>query len=953
MGSAGFAVRTFASAQEFLTSQRPDGPACLVLDVQLPGLSGLDLQQELAKVAVQIPIIFITGHSDIPTTFRAMKAGAIEFLTKPFRDEDLLNAVERAQRTESAKAKSDVPLEASIPDGAVPLESILRTEELYRRPSRPPDYGKENRALVALSCAMADSPRSILQTLAEKVLEVLQADSAGLSLLTKDEKRFYWAAIAGAWQPHIGGGTPRNFGPCGDVLDRNTSMLFTHWERRYPYLRPARPLAEEGLLVPFYVNGKAVGTIWAIAHTDHRKFDAEDLRLLESLGQFASAAYQVVASIDDLKSEIAAREKAEAAVLKLATGLEAKIRRLVNANIIGICIWNVDGRIIEANEAFLRIVGYDREDLLSGRVSWREVTPDKWRAADEQALAELAATGVCEPFEKEYFRKDGSRVPVLVGAALSEGSGSEGVAFVLDLSEQKRAEEALRRSEAYLAEAQRLSHTGSWHWNVRTGEVVWSQEFFAILGFDPDKTKPSYSLNLERIHPEDRPTVEQVQRAAIREKRDFEVEYRVLLPGGSMKYVQSIGQWLVSQSGDTEYIGAVMDITERKKAEEALRASERVACGQVEALVQSLDALATAPAPDQFILRMLNTMGRLLGSQWVAIWLWLLDDATDSPVLCAVVGQDNVDLDASEHPFVKDPRLWKEDSGLQELFFMGVPIPSEDVETDPRIPNALREYSRSQGTRKILRLPMLVGGKVKGFITICHAQRPPYQAAEIELAQALAHQAMLAIQTRQAATLEERNRMARDIHDTLAQGFTGIVVQLQAAEDASARGLKKDAQKHLQSARDLARESLVEARRSVHALRPQALVDTSFWDALKRMIKQITAGTAIHTTFRMRGHPRELPPLWQQNLLHIGQEALTNTLKYAHAGRFEARLSFNKKELRLELEDDGEGFTTTDRHDGLGLTGMRERVEQMGGTLRVISAPGKGTKVTVTSRYRD
>src|SRR5262245_14623731 len=380
--------------------------------------------------------------------------------------------------TESPQSKNDLLLESSIPDGAVSLESILRTEELHRRPWRPPDYGKENRALVALAIALADSPGTILQTLAEKVLEVLQADSAGLSLLTKDEKRFYWAAIAGAWSPHIGGGTPRDFGPCGDVLDRNISMLFTHWERRYPYLRPATPLAEEGLLVPFYVKSKAVGTIWAIAHTDRRKFDAEDLRLLESLGRFASAAYQAVASIDDLKFQIAAREKAEAEVRELANGLEAKVRRLVNANIIGIVIWNVEGRIIEANEAFLRTVGYGREDLLSGRVSWREVTPDKWRAADEQALAELAATGVCTPFEKEYFRKDGSSVPVLVGAALLEGSGNEGVAFVLDLSEQKRGEEALRRSEAYLAEAKRLSHIGCWHWNPRTGAVAWSQELF-------------------------------------------------------------------------------------------------------------------------------------------------------------------------------------------------------------------------------------------------------------------------------------------------------------------------------------------------------------------------------------------------------------------------------------------------------------------------------------------
>src|SRR5262245_47782990 len=173
-------------------------------------------------------------------------------------------------------------------------------EELGRLPWRPPDHTKENSALVVLVSALADSPQTILQTLADRVLEILDADSAGLSLLTKDEKRFYWAAIAGAWRPHLGGGTPRDFGPCGDVLDRNVPMLFTHWERRYPYLSGAMPLAEEGLLVPFFVNGKAVGTIWAIAHRNDHKFDAEDLRLLESMGRFASAAYQTVQSIEEV-----------------------------------------------------------------------------------------------------------------------------------------------------------------------------------------------------------------------------------------------------------------------------------------------------------------------------------------------------------------------------------------------------------------------------------------------------------------------------------------------------------------------------------------------------------------------------------------------------------------------------------------------------------------------------
>lgn len=207
--------------------------------------------------------------------------------------------------------------ERSGSEGLVPLESILRTEQLRERPARPPDYSTENRALTVLVQALADSPRTILQTLADQVLEALHAGSAGLSLLTKEGERFYWAAIAGQWPPHLGGGTPRDFGPCGDVLDCNRPLLFTHWEACYPYLATATPLAEEGLLVPFHVAGRAVGTIWAIAHDAQRKFDAEDLRLLESLGRFASAAYQAV-------ELTGAREQHRAAVNLLEDAVEAR-----------------------------------------------------------------------------------------------------------------------------------------------------------------------------------------------------------------------------------------------------------------------------------------------------------------------------------------------------------------------------------------------------------------------------------------------------------------------------------------------------------------------------------------------------------------------------------------------------------------------------------------------------
>jgi PAS domain S-box-containing protein len=185
-------------------------------------------------------------------------------------------------------------------------------------------------------------------------------------------------------------------------------------------------------------------------HNDRRKFDAEDDRVMASLGKFASSAYQAVLHIEDLKFQVAEREKAEAEVRQLASGLEAKVGRLVEANVVGIVLWNLEGAITGANEAFLRMVQFDREDLVSGRVRWTDLTPAEWRGSDERAIADLKVRRSFQPFEKEYFRKDGSRVPVLLGGALFEGNGNEGVAFVLDLTEQKRVQEMLQQAHQTL-----------------------------------------------------------------------------------------------------------------------------------------------------------------------------------------------------------------------------------------------------------------------------------------------------------------------------------------------------------------------------------------------------------------------------------------------------------------------------------------------------------------------
>ena len=396
---------------------------------------------------------------------------------------------------------------------------------------------------------------------------------------------------------------------------------------------------------------------------------------------------------------------------------------------------------------------------------------------------------------------------------------------------------------------------------------------------------------------------------------------------------------------------------ERDRAEQALRASEQLARSHVDVMMRSLDVLATEAAPEKFIGEMLRTIGQHLRAHRVL--LWLRNQRDDSLRLHLIIENDQQVAHDLHHPFVRNPHAWRNSAFIQEMLFTKSPAVCDDIAHDSRLNPEIREYLTRKGAKRFMTVPMFVTGEIRGFIGIQHRQQCAYRADQIELAQALAHHVMMAAhgqdlieQQREAAIFKERTRMARDIHDTLAQGFTGVIVQMEAAEEALLEEDSEHAIGHVHRARELARESLREARRSVHALRPQALEKAPFADALEAIIKNTAAGTALRTEFRITGKPRELARLVEENLLHIGQEALTNSLKHAHATKFQAQLSFNPDAVYLELQDNGDGFNVGNSNGGgFGLIGMKERAEQIGATVDVSSKPGAGTSIVAVSPY--
>jgi len=292
-------------------------------------------------------------------------------------------------------------------------------------------------------------------------------------------------------------------------------------------------------------------------------------------------------------TDLEERKRAEDALRKS----EERWRSVFENSAIGVALSDLNGRFLATNHVYQTIVGYTGEELLA--INFLDLTHEDYRQANWALVTELVE-GKRRQFqiEKKYRRKDGSSIWVSNNVSLVPGTEMVPrfiMALSEDITKRKRSEEALQRSEAYLGEAQKLTHTGSWVWNVRTDALFWSKEVFRIYAYDPEKmAQPTWEF-FERIHPEDRPRFEQRKKrmaSTQKEWADSEIDFRIVLPDGTIKHLHSIAHPVI-ESGD-EVVGTVMDVTEQWKARAELEKAFEEIEQRTEALRRSEGYLAEA-----------------------------------------------------------------------------------------------------------------------------------------------------------------------------------------------------------------------------------------------------------------------------------------------------------------------------------------------------------------------
>jgi PAS domain S-box-containing protein len=653
-------------------------------------------------------------------------------------------------------------------------------------------------------------------------------------------------------------------------------------------------------------------------------------------------------------ADITERKQAEQALHES----ETKFRRLLASNITGVVFWTLQGELLDANDLFLNMVGYTREDLRQGRLSWKNLTPPEHAPVDEKAIGELIATGTCSPFEKEYIRKDGSRVSVLIGSALLEPHKESGSSFVMDITERKRIELALDerlRFETLLTE---LSAAFA---NLSTTAVdqeidKWLQNLVEFLDLDRaifDQVEED-GITLLRTHSHTAGGIDTAPLNVANNQAPWITEE--LLRGNTVK-------WSRIPDDIPEQAAKEKEFASRIGAKSVLSIPVCIG-GAVICAISFTSMRIYHDWPDEMVARLrlvgeifanavarkraeeilfrreaeLNEAQRLAS---IGSWEWdiLADVVTCSSVVRRIYGFEREDQNSPNRAFSEfvHPDDQARRSAAVDAALKGGP--PYDVEFRIIRPDKSVRFAHSRGRliHNEAGQPVRMLGMTQD---ITERKRAAKQLEEAN------YQLRLLSRRLFDAQEEERRHLARELHDEIGQALTAAKINLQSVtanggEATSAR---------VQETTAILDRLLGQVRKISLDLRPLMLDDLGLVPALRSLLDQQGRRASVPVRFSADNIPENLDPEIQTTCFRIAQEAITNVLRHARATNVEVDLRRENGKFRFLIRDNGLGFDAGSAQAqtvGLGLIGIKERAALIGGRAKIISSPNKGTTIEV------
>jgi PAS domain S-box-containing protein len=621
---------------------------------------------------------------------------------------------------------------------------------------------------------------------------------------------------------------------------------------------------------------------------------------------------------------------------------EGQFRLLIENASDVITVLDGDGTIRYQSPALKRILGYEPEDV-TGQDIFEFIHPDDLPDFGRTLDDAIREPGTTQAVEIRFRHRDDSwRVLESICSSLPERSRSSGVVVnSRDVTERKQAEEALKRSEERYALAQRAANIGSWDWNVQTGTLRWSDAIEPMFGFSRGEFGATYEAFLDCVHPEDRQYVIESVDACVEAEENYNIEHRIVWPDGTVRWVSEAGDVFRDEYGQAiRMMGIVQDITERKRAEEALRRY-----GEEQALLYTVASTVTAlPGTEDSLFALLDVVLPVLNSEagWVTLPGATLDDP---PRIVAWRGISDAFIQAE----MATPLC---DCPVCAPLLTGGEAQAEPalMAQCPRLPP---EVLADSNLHSHVAIPLSAGDKVLGILEVAWRIPHPYTERDHALLIAIGQQIGVALenirlqqQSQQLAVMEERQRLARELHDSVTQSVYSLTLFAEAGQEWAEAGDLDRIRHDLTRIGEIAQQALKDMRLLVYELQPSNLEREGLIGALHHRLNAVEKRAGVEARL-LTDQMVELPSSVEEALYGVAQEALNNALKHADARSVMVYIRVSDEHVELEVVDDGKGFAPNAASDqgGLGLTTMRERVEKVGGSLTILSTPGKGTRV--------